>query len=42
MEMLATKSLEDKRAYRTIAEDCKRAISKFHAARELAMIRKKI
>jgi len=35
-----SKSPDDKQAYRTIADDCKRAISKFHAARELALIRK--
>ena len=35
-----SKSLDDKEAYQAIAVDCKKAISKFVAARELALIRK--
>ena len=35
-----SKSLDDRLAYKTAASDCKTAISKFHAAKELALIRK--
>ena len=35
-----SKSLDDKQTYKTIAVDCKKAISKFRATRELAMIYK--
>jgi len=35
-----SKALDDKQAYQAIAIDCRKVISKFHAARKLALIRK--